>query len=61
VTAYEVLTIEAARTGDRSVARRALLANPLVRQWDTLVPLLDELLELNRAFVPAFFPERGLQ
>ncbi len=56
VTAYEVLAIEAARTGDRTVARRALLANPLVRQWDTLVPLLDELLELNRDFLPAFFP-----
>ena len=59
VTAYEVLTIEAARTGDRTVARRALLANPLVRQWDTVVPLLDELLELNRAHVPAFFPNGG--
>jgi 6-phospho-beta-glucosidase len=56
VTAYEVLAIEAARTGDRTVARRALLANPLVRQWDTLVPLLDELLDLNRAHLPAFFP-----
>jgi 6-phospho-beta-glucosidase len=29
VTAYEVLTIQAARTGDRRVAVRALLANPL--------------------------------
>ena len=56
VTAYEVLAGEAARTGDRDVARRALLANPLVRQWDIVVPLLDELLELNRAHLPAFFP-----
>ena len=56
VTAYEVLAIEAARTGERTIARRALLANPLVRQWDTLVPLLDELLDLNRAHLPAFFP-----
>jgi 6-phospho-beta-glucosidase len=55
VTAYEVLAIEAARTGDREVARRALVANPLVRQWDTVVPLLDELLEVNRAHLPAFF------
>jgi 6-phospho-beta-glucosidase len=56
VTAYETLAIEAARGGDRSVALRALLANPLVRQWDTAVALLDELLEVNRPHLPAFFP-----
>ena len=54
VTAYEVLAIEAARTGDRDTALRALLANPLVRQWDVAVPLLDALLEANRAHLPAF-------
>ena len=52
VTAYEILAIEAARTGDRDVALRALVANPLVRQWDLAVPLLDALLEANRR-VPA--------
>lgn len=56
VTAYEVLAIEAARTGSRRVARRALLANPLVRQWDVLEPLLGELLSANRSFLPQFFP-----
>ena len=55
VTAYEVLTIQAARTGDRRVAVRALLANPLVRQWDRAVPLLDALLEANRQHLPQFF------
>ena len=55
VTAYEVLTISAARTGDREIALRALLANPLVRQWDLAVPLLDALLEANRPFLPQFF------
>ena len=54
VTAYEVLTIEAARTGSRSTALRALLANPLVRQWDIAVPLLDELLAANREHLPRF-------
>jgi 6-phospho-beta-glucosidase len=52
VTAYEVLTIEAARTGDRRVALRALLANPLVRQWELAEPLLDAILEANRALLP---------
>jgi 6-phospho-beta-glucosidase len=55
VTAYEILTIAAARTGDRRVALRALLANPLVRQWDLAVPLLDALLEANRQYLPQFF------
>jgi 6-phospho-beta-glucosidase len=54
VTAYEVLTIEAARSGNRSVALRALLANPLVRQWDIAVPLLDALLEANQQHLPQF-------
>ena len=54
VTAYEVLTIRAARTGSRDTALRALLANPLVRQWELAVPLLDELLAANRAHLPQF-------
>jgi 6-phospho-beta-glucosidase len=56
VTAYEILAVEAAVTGDRSVARRALLAHPLVRQWEVAEPLLQELLAVNRRFLPAFFP-----
>jgi 6-phospho-beta-glucosidase len=44
VTQYEILTIEAARTGDRNIARRALLANPLVRQWQHVPALLGDLL-----------------
>jgi 6-phospho-beta-glucosidase len=54
VTAYEVLAVEAARTGNRSVALRALLANPLVRQWDVAVAVLDEILAANRGYLPAF-------
>ena len=54
VTAYEVLTIEAARSGRRDLALRALLANPLVRQWDVACALLDELLVANRGHLPLF-------
>jgi 6-phospho-beta-glucosidase len=54
VTAYEVLTIEAARTGDRQVALRALLAHPLIREWDVAVALLDEILAANERHLPAF-------
>ncbi|MGW1621117.1 6-phospho-beta-glucosidase [Streptomyces sp. NPDC002172] len=55
VTAYETLAIEAALTGDRAVARRALVANPLVREWGLAAELLDALLEANRAHLPRFF------
>lgn len=54
VTAYEELTIQAATTGDRRTALRALIANPLVRQWDLAERMLDELLRANRDYLPAF-------
>jgi 6-phospho-beta-glucosidase len=54
--AYERLTIDAARTGDRGRALEALMANPLVRDYDTAAPLLEALLEENRANLPRFFP-----
>jgi 6-phospho-beta-glucosidase len=55
VKAYEMLAIEAATTGDRRTALRALLANPLVADYDIAAPLLDALLEANRAHLPRFF------
>lgn len=55
VTAYEVLAIEAALTGDRGTALRALVANPLVRQWHLAVPVLAALLDANRPYLPRFF------
>ena len=54
--AYERLAIEAAKTGSRRVALAALMANPLVREWDVAVPLLDALLEANRGHLPRFYP-----
>ena len=54
--AYECLTIEAAKTGDRTVALRALMTNPLVGGYRTAAPMLDALLEENRAHLPRFFP-----
>ena len=47
VKAYELLTIDAATTGDRATALRALEANPLVPAGVS-GPLLDALLEANR-------------
>jgi 6-phospho-beta-glucosidase len=55
VKAYEELAIAAAKSGDRGIALKALLANPLVARWSIAKPLLDALLEANRAHLPRFF------
>jgi 6-phospho-beta-glucosidase len=54
--AYERLAARAAITGDRGIALKALMTNPLVRDFDTAKPLLDALLEANRPHLPRFFP-----
>jgi 6-phospho-beta-glucosidase len=55
VKAYERLTVRAAMTGDRDLALKALMANPLSSQYSVAAPLLDALLEANREHLPAFF------
>jgi 6-phospho-beta-glucosidase len=52
--AYEELAIAAARSGDRDVALRALLANPLVGRWDMADELLTEILAANQVYLPRF-------
>lgn len=54
--AYERLALGAATSGNRVTALRALLSNPLVAQWAVAEPLLDALLEANRAHLPRFLP-----
>jgi 6-phospho-beta-glucosidase len=54
--AYEELAVAAAKSGDRGIALKALLANPLVARWSIAAPLLDALLDANRAHLPRFFP-----
>jgi 6-phospho-beta-glucosidase len=53
---YEHLAIEAATTGDRTTALKALIANPLVGDYAGAAPLLEALLEANRPFLPRFSP-----
>ncbi len=53
--AFELLAIRAAVTGDRGLALKALMANPLVRDYDVATGLLESLLEANRAHLPRFF------
>lgn len=54
VTAYEELTIAAARSGSRQLARRALLAHPLVGQYDMASTLVDDLIAAHADHLPRF-------
>ena len=56
VKAYERLTVAAAVSGDRDLALKALMANPLVLDYRVARPLLDALLDAHREHLPAFFP-----
>ena len=51
---YEQLTVEAAVTGSRETALLALLAHPLVGDWDLAKCLWDEMFEANRNYLPQF-------
>jgi 6-phospho-beta-glucosidase len=55
VKAYERLTVKAAVNGSRSEAIAALMANPLIRDYDTAAGCFDELLEAHKEYLPQFF------
>ncbi len=55
VKAYERLTVAAAVSGDRGIALKALMANPLTSEYRVAKPLLEALLEANREHLPRFF------
>ncbi|MFJ2976507.1 6-phospho-beta-glucosidase [Kluyvera sp. NPDC087067] len=51
---FERLTIEAAVHGDRDKALLALVANPLVADVNLATALVDEVLSINKAWLPQF-------
>jgi 6-phospho-beta-glucosidase len=55
VKAYERLTVRAAVEGDRDLALKALLANPLGCGYEKAPAVLDALLDAHRAHLPRFF------
>jgi 6-phospho-beta-glucosidase len=57
VKTYERLAVEAARTGDREIARRALATNPLAGGPALADELLEAILLANRQWLPRFFPD----
>jgi 6-phospho-beta-glucosidase len=54
VKMYELLTVEAAVRGDRDAAYQALLVHPLGPAADQVQVVLDDMLEINRAYLPQF-------
>jgi 6-phospho-beta-glucosidase len=57
VKAYELLTAQAAVTGDRDAALQALVVHPLGPGGDDVQAVLDDMLETNRPYVPHFWPD----
>jgi 6-phospho-beta-glucosidase len=55
VKAFELLTVEAAVHGDREAAYQALLAHPIGPKADQVQAVLDDMLEINKAYLPQFF------
>jgi 6-phospho-beta-glucosidase len=54
VKAYEMLTVQAAVSGSRSAALKALMANPLVADYAVAEPLLADILQTNSSALPRF-------
>ncbi len=55
VKSYELLTVEAAVHGDYDAAYQAMLAHPLGPSADKIKTVLDDLLEINKPYLPQFF------
>jgi 6-phospho-beta-glucosidase len=55
VKSYEILTAEAAVTGDREIAYQALLAHPLGPADDKVQDVLDDMLETHKDYLPQFW------
>ncbi|NIS78698.1 MAG: 6-phospho-beta-glucosidase [Anaerolineales bacterium] len=54
VKMYEILTVEAAVSGNRQAAFQAILAHPLGPSADMVSAVLDDMLETNRKYLPQF-------
>ncbi|MCG3812851.1 6-phospho-beta-glucosidase [Photobacterium damselae] len=55
IKSFERLTIDAAIHGDKQAALLALITNPLVADAQLATPILEEVLTINKAYLPQFF------
>jgi len=51
---YEQLAVEAAVHGDLRKAKLALLAHPLVREFELIEKIIPELMNSNKEYLPQF-------
>lgn len=51
------MIVEAAMTGDRNLALQALYNDPLIKEFDFIPKMFDEMLEANRDYLPIFFKD----
>lgn len=57
VKSYEILTAQAAFTGERALLYQAMLAHPLGPEADRIETVMEDLLTTHRTFLPQFFKE----
>ncbi len=55
VKSYEILTAKAAVTGDRELLYEAMLAHPLGPAMNQIKPVMDDLLNTHRSWLPQFW------
>jgi 6-phospho-beta-glucosidase len=55
VKSYEILTARAAVSGDRSLLYEALLAHPLGPDAEKVETVMEDLLKINKKYLPNFF------
>lgn len=58
VKSYEMPTVDSAVSGDKEKALIALVNNPLIPSIEVAKKLLEELLEINKDYLPQFSQER---
>ncbi len=54
---YELLTVQAAMTGDQAAAYEALLTHPLGPKSSQVQAVLDDMLLTHRPYLPQIFPK----
>lgn len=57
VKLYERLTIEAALSGDRDIALKAAMANPLVHSATDAKACISEMIEAHKPYLPQFYKD----
>ena len=59
IKAYERHAVNAALTGDREEAIRAMVMNPLMSDLNTSMACFEEMLEAHKEYLPQFFPVKN--